>query len=160
MSSSPVHPILIDTSGLIAAANTNLWPAVCDNLKLTTTNVCEHELARHVRDKNEYAPQDSREYQLHHGSQKTLDVMDEGDVPITTVNCVPRPHGSDAGEESLRRQLSQDPDPYDSYPHGRRRSSVNSTDAPKPKRVDTCSRTTVPLLPTQGQGRDQSTRVL
>lgn len=110
--SSPIHPILIDTSGLIAAANTKLWPAVCDNLKLTTTNVCKHEITRHVRDKSEYAPEDSRQYQLHHGSRKTLDVMDEGDVPITTVNCVPRPHGSDAGEESLRRQLSQDSDPY------------------------------------------------
>lgn len=110
--SPSVHPLLVDTSGLIAAANTQLWDKVCDNLQMTTTNVCEHELRRHVEEKSEYAPEGSREHQLHHGSQKVLEAIDEDDIPISIVTCVPRPHGSDAGEESLRLQISQEPETY------------------------------------------------
>lgn len=112
MSSSPVHPLLIDTSGLIAAANTSRWDEICNNLTMTTTNVCEHELRRHVEEKSEYAPEGSREHQLYQGSRKVLEAMDEGDIPISIVTCVPRPHGSDAGEESLRIQVSQNSGPY------------------------------------------------
>ena len=106
------HPILVDTSGLIAVANTNLWPSICDQLTLTTTNVCEHELKRHVEETNEYAREGSREQRLHRGSRKALDALEDDDVPFTSVPCIPRPHGADAGEESLRRDIAQHSDDY------------------------------------------------
>lgn len=106
------HPILVDTSALIAVANTSLWPNVCDQLTLTTTNVCEHELKRHVEETNAYAKEGSREHQLRRGSQRVLEVLEDDDIPFTSVACVPRPHGADAGEESLRRDIAQHTDTY------------------------------------------------
>lgn len=112
MSSAVRHPILVDTSALIAVANTNLWTDICNQLKLTTTNVCERELNRHVEENNEYAQEGSREYQLRYGSQNALDALADDDVPFTSVPCVPRPHGADAGEESIRREVVQNTDEY------------------------------------------------
>lgn len=106
------HPILVDTSAFIAVANTDLWSEICDQLRLTTTNVCEHELKDHVERTNAYANEGSRERQLRNGSQRALDAIDNDDIPFTSVACVPRPHGADAGEESLRREIDQSPDSY------------------------------------------------
>ncbi|WP_244605248.1 hypothetical protein [Halorussus halobius] len=47
------HPIIADTDALIAVANTSLWPRITGHLRLTTTNVCYHELERHVRETSE-----------------------------------------------------------------------------------------------------------
>lgn len=52
------HPVLVDTSGLIAAANTDLWDRLRDEIRFATTNVCEQELRRHVRESSEYAPEE------------------------------------------------------------------------------------------------------
>lgn len=112
MSSAVRHPILVDTSALIATVNTNLWTEIRNQLRFTTTNVCEHELSRHVEDNSEYAREGSREYQLRWGSQKALDALEDDNTPFTSVTCVPRPHGADAGEESLRREIAQNTEEY------------------------------------------------
>lgn len=113
MTSAERHPILADTSALIAAANTGLWNQVCDHLRLSTTNVCRQELERHVRSTSEYAEEGCREHQLHHGSKRVLVALEDDRTPFTTVTCVPRPHGEDAGEESLRIELTQHPQDYE-----------------------------------------------
>jgi predicted nucleic acid-binding protein len=113
MSSSAVrHPILVDTSALVAIANTDLWTEIRNQLTFTTTNVCEHELRRHVEENSEYARKGSREYQLRRGSQKALDALEDDNTPFTSVTCIPRPHGADAGEESLRREIAQNTEAY------------------------------------------------
>lgn len=107
------HPILADTSALIAVANTALWPEVRRHLAISTTNVCRQELERHRRTASEHAPDGSRESQLHHGAVAVLGALDDDSLAFTTATCVPRPHGEDAGEESLRIELLQQPDAYE-----------------------------------------------
>lgn len=113
MVSAERHPILADTSALIAVANTELWDDVRRRLLISTTNVCQQELERHVRTASEYADEDAREYQLHHGSRRALDALGDAETPWSTITCVPRPHGEDAGEESLRIEVTQQPDDYE-----------------------------------------------
>lgn len=106
MVSEPRHPILADTSSLIAVANTNQWDKLAASLALTTTNVCKHELKNHV-DSNRHAPNGSREQYLKHGSQRVLDHVDDESSSWSCVTVVPRPHGPDAGEESITQELSE-----------------------------------------------------
>ncbi|MFC7080268.1 hypothetical protein [Halorussus caseinilyticus] len=107
------HPIIVDTDALIAVANTGLWPRLTDNLHVTTTNVCYHELERHVREKSAYAPEGTRERWVHDGSETALrPFADEENGAFTTVSCVPRPHGEDAGEKAVRREVEQNATTY------------------------------------------------
>ncbi|WP_241658464.1 hypothetical protein [Halorubrum sp. BOL3-1] len=106
------HPIIVDTDALIAVANTELWSRITENLQLTTTNVCYHELKRHVREMSEYAPEETRERWVHGGSKRALKPFDDGDISFTTVPCVPRPHGEDAGEKSLQTEIEQHTELY------------------------------------------------
>jgi hypothetical protein len=69
-----------------------------ERLKLTTTNVCKHELQNHVNS-NRYPPEGSREHHLKQGSQRVLDHLDDDDSSWSYVTVVLRPHGPDAGEE-------------------------------------------------------------
>jgi len=102
------HPVIVDTDALIAVANTSLWFDITARLKLTTTNVCVQELKRHVRENSEYAPKGTRERWLHRGSQQALEPFeDEENTSFTTVPCVPRPHGEDAGEKSVKNEIEQ-----------------------------------------------------
>jgi len=101
------HPIIVDTDALIAVANTSLWSRITDNLQLTTTNVCYHELNRHVREMTEYAPEGTRERWVHQGSKKAVEPFDDEGTSFTTVPCVPRPHGEDAGEKSIQTEIEQ-----------------------------------------------------
>lgn len=120
----PPYPVLIDTDALVALANSPLWEEITDNIGLTTTNVCRHELERHREETNEYAPEGSRPHRLHHGSVAALEALEDPAVPFETVASVPRPHGADAGEASLRQHLGQHPDAVDLVvmmdAHGRR----------------------------------------
>ena len=68
MASDPRHPLLADTSSLIAVANTDQWGVLAESLALTTTNVCKHELQNHVNS-NTHAPEGSREQYLRRASQ-------------------------------------------------------------------------------------------
>ena len=111
MASDPRHPLLADTSSLIAVANTDQWDVLAESLALTTTNVCKHELQNHVN-ANTYAPEGSREQYLKRGSQRVLDHLNEDSSPWSCVTVVPRPHGPDAGEESLKQELSEHGDSY------------------------------------------------
>jgi hypothetical protein len=86
---------------------------VPDQLGLTTTNVCKQELKRHVENTRETAPEGSRPYRLHHGSRAALDALEDVETPLTQVTSVPRPHGADAGEESLRQEVVQNPEAVD-----------------------------------------------
>lgn len=107
------HPVIVDTDALIAVANTSLWPRITENLQLTTTNVCYHELKRHVRENSEYAPEGTRERWLHDGCKIALEPFDDDeDESFTTVSCVPRPHGEDAGEKSVKAETEQKTDLY------------------------------------------------
>jgi hypothetical protein len=54
MASDARHPILADTSSLIAVANTEQWNLLKDAINLTTTNVCKHELQNHVSKSSAY----------------------------------------------------------------------------------------------------------
>ena len=107
------HPVIVDTDALIAVANTRLWSKIVTTLNLTTTNVCVHELKRHTREKSEYAADGTREQWIYEGSETALEPFeDDSNQSFTVVPCVPRPHGEDAGEESLRREVTQQPEEY------------------------------------------------
>jgi hypothetical protein len=107
------YPILVDTDALIAVANSPLWPRITEHIGLTTTNVCKQELERHVENTRETAPEGSRPYRLHHGSRAALDALEADETPLTQATSVPRPHGADAGEESLRQEVVQNPETVD-----------------------------------------------
>lgn len=111
MASESRHSLLADTSSLIAVANTDQWELSKDALHLTTTNVCKHELRNHV-DSTTYPPEGTREQYLKRGSQRVLEHLDDDSSPWSYVTVVPRPHGPDAGEESIKRELSEHPDAY------------------------------------------------
>jgi hypothetical protein len=111
MASEPRHPLLADTSSLIAVANTDQWDVLAESVALTTTNVCKHELQNHVNS-NTHAPEGSREQYLKRGSQRVLGHLNEDSSPWSCVTVVPRPHGPDAGEESLKQELSEHGDSY------------------------------------------------
>ena len=111
MVSESRHPLLADTSSLIAIANTDQWELLKDALHLTTTNVCKHELQHHV-DSNKYPSKGSRGEYLKQGSQRALDHLDGESSPWSCVTVVPRPHGPDAGEQSLKQELSKHGDSY------------------------------------------------
>lgn len=107
------HPVVVDTDALIAVANTSLWPRIKENLCITTTNVCCHELRHHVREKSEYASEGTRERWVHDGSENALEPFEmESNESFTSVTCVPRPHGDNAGEESIRREVEQNSEEY------------------------------------------------
>jgi hypothetical protein len=108
------YPLLVDTDALIAVANSSLWETLTEHVGLTTTNVCKQELERHVENTRETAPEGSRPYQLHHGSRAALDALEDDETPLTVVTSVPRLHGADAGEESLRQEVEQNPEAVDS----------------------------------------------
>lgn len=105
--SPPRHPILVDTDALIAVANSSLWAEVSERIGLTTTNVCQAELQRHERENSQRARPGTREHRLHHGSKQALTAVDDDSLPLTRTVTVPRPHGEDAGEVSLSRQVEQ-----------------------------------------------------
>ena len=99
------HPAIVDTDALIAVANTSLWSRIAEHLQFTTTNVCYQELRRHVRETSEYAAGGTREQWLHRGSKRALELFDSDESQsFTVVACVPRPHGEDAGEQSIQRE--------------------------------------------------------
>lgn len=107
------HPVIVDTDALIAVANTGLWRRLTENLQLTTTNVCYHELKRHVRETSEYAPKGTRERWLHDGRKIALEAFnDDENESFTTVPCVPRPHGEDAGEKLVKTEIEQNTELY------------------------------------------------
>ena len=101
------YPVIVDTDALIAVANTSLWPRIVETMQLTTTNVCCHELTRHKRETSEYAPDGTREKWLHDGATTALDAFDDEMDSFTVVSCVPRPHGEDAGEQSIQTEIEQ-----------------------------------------------------
>jgi hypothetical protein len=107
------YPVLVDTDALIAVANSSLWAQLTDHIGLTTTNVCKKELKRHVENTRETAPEGSRPYRLRRGSRAALDALEDDETPLTQVTSVPRPHGADAGEESLRQEVLQNPEAVD-----------------------------------------------
>ena len=107
------YPILVDTDALIAVANSSVWARLTDHIGLTTTNVCKKELKRHVENTWETAPEGSRPYRLRRGSRAALDALEDDETPLTQVTSVPRPHGADAGEESLRQEVLQNPEVVD-----------------------------------------------
>lgn len=121
---APRYPILLDTDALIAVANSPLWDEIIAHIGLSTTNVCQHELKRHREEHSPRAPEGSRPYRLHHGSATVLDALEDDDIPLTRVVSVPRPHGTDAGEQSLRQEVRQTPESVDLVvlmdAHGRR----------------------------------------
>jgi hypothetical protein len=123
-SDEPRYPLLVDTDALIAAGNSPLWDLITEHVGLTTTNVCQQEMKRHREQTSEYAPEGSRPHRLHHGSATVLDALGDDQTPVTRVMSVPRPHGADAGEESLRQLVSQYPEAIDCVilmdAHGRR----------------------------------------
>ncbi|AWB28497.1 hypothetical protein [Halococcoides cellulosivorans] len=108
------YPIIVDTDALIAVANNPLWTEITDHIGLTTTNVCKQELERHRENSRETAPEGSRPYRLYHGSRTALEALADDETPLTQVTSVPRPHGADAGEESLRQEVLQNPETVDS----------------------------------------------
>ena len=106
------HPILVDTSGLIAVGMSSQWETAKASLKLTTTNVCLKELQRHIRETPDYAPKGSRDHRLHEGSKQAVAAFDDDESEFTVVTVVPTPTGEDAGDESLVEELSQNPAAY------------------------------------------------
>lgn len=97
--------LLIDTDALIAVGNTDCWRAVFHGIELTTTYVVKKELERHVKE-GENSSEGSPDWYRYNGSRHALDGIENGSVSL--VNTVPKPHGKDAGEESLRIQVAQE----------------------------------------------------
>lgn len=87
------HPLLVDTSSLIAVVNIDYWDVLADALSLTTTNGCRSELRNHVTS-NTHAPEGSREQYLRRGSQRVIDHFDDDSSSWSCVAVVLRPHGS------------------------------------------------------------------
>jgi len=54
---------------------------------------------------SEYAPEGTRERWVHDGSKKALKPFNDEDKSFTMVSCVPRPHGEDAGEKSIKTEI-------------------------------------------------------
>jgi hypothetical protein len=107
------HPVIVDTDALIAVAHTSLWSPITETLNLTTTNSCYQELKRHVRNNSVHAPEGTREWWLHHGSKKAIQAFDDDETnALTVVTCVPRPHGEDAGEKSIKTEIEQHTEDY------------------------------------------------
>ena len=106
------HPILTDTSALVALGMNDYWETAKATLMVTTTNICRTELKRHVRNNPEYAPNGSREYRLHHGSKRVLEAFDDDKYAFSSITVVPAPNGPDAGDKSLVSEVSQHPDAY------------------------------------------------
>jgi hypothetical protein len=111
MASDTRHPILADTSALIAIGNTDQWNVLKDAIRLTTTNVCQHELRNHVNS-HAYPPEGSREHYVKRGSQRVLKQLTEESSPWSCVTVVPRPHGPDGGEQSLKQELAEHASSY------------------------------------------------
>jgi len=80
---------------------------------VTTTNVCYHELTRHIRETSEYSPEGTRGKWLHDGSTTAREPFDDDtNDSFTVVSCVPRPHGEDAGEQSIQTEIEQHLETY------------------------------------------------
>ncbi len=93
------------SSVCLSLAPTSEW----DGLPLAT---CQHELKRHVRELSEYARDGTKEQWVHDGSERALEPFDDDDNSFTTVPCVPRPHGEDAGEKSVKTEIEQNTERY------------------------------------------------
>lgn len=111
MGETPRHPLLVDTSSLVAVANTDLWDLLSGTLAVTTTNVCKAELKSHV-DSATHPPEGSREWYLERGSRRALACLEDPDTAFSSVTVVPRPHGPDAGETSLQQEIAAHPAAY------------------------------------------------
>lgn len=77
---------------------------------MDTTYVVKKELERHVED-GKTSPEGSRDRYRYEGSKGALEGIDNGSLSL--VNTVPKPHGKNAGEDSLRIQIAQQGDEYD-----------------------------------------------
>jgi hypothetical protein len=104
------NSLLIDTDALIAVGNTDHWKAVFHGVGMTTTYVVKGELERHVKE-GKNSPEGSPDWYRYNGSRRAIDGIENGSISL--VNTVPKPHGKDAGEESLRIQVSQEGEEYD-----------------------------------------------
>jgi len=102
--------LLIDTDALIAVGNTDCWEAVFHEVGLTTTYVVKGELERHIKE-GKNSPEGSPDWYRYNGSRRAIEGVDSGSISL--INTVPKPHGKDAGEESLRTQVAQEGDRYD-----------------------------------------------
>jgi hypothetical protein len=91
---------------------TDCWESVRECLKLTLTNVVKNELQQHVRQTPNHPMEGTRDYRLKTGSERVLDALDDDDVAFSVVTSVPRPHGEDAGEQSLVQELENNSSAY------------------------------------------------
>ena len=102
--------LLIDTDALIAIGNTEIRDTVFFEISMDTTYVVKKELERHVEE-GKTSPEGSRDRYRYEGSKGALEGIDDGSLSL--VNTIPKPHGKNAGEESLRIQIAQQGDEYD-----------------------------------------------
>ena len=104
-----VHPLLIDTDAIIALANSNCWSVVVQNVGLTTTQACRHELQSHRRQGSEFARKGSRSYRRHRGATNALDSLNDRDTVFNDVPCHVSDSHSDSGEGSIAYLVEQHP---------------------------------------------------
>jgi hypothetical protein len=108
--SSNIHPLLIDTDAIIALANSNCWSAVVQNVGLTTTQACRHELQDHRRGGSEFAREGSWSYRRHRGATNALDSLNDRNSVFNDVPCHVSDIHSDSGEGSIAYLLEQHSD--------------------------------------------------
>jgi hypothetical protein len=108
------HPILVDTSTLIATANTDLWDDIRTAVPMTTTNVVQGELERKRRKTPTHTIDGTDDHWIRRGCERALAAIDASpdEVPLTVLTVVPRPSGDNAGEASLRQVLEEDAAPF------------------------------------------------
>ncbi|MCX2818636.1 hypothetical protein EGH25_04625 [Haladaptatus sp. F3-133] len=130
--------LLIDTDALIAIGNTELRDTIFFNIRMDTTYVVKKELERHVKE-GKASPEGSRDRYRYEGSKHALEGIEDGSLSL--VNTVPKPHGKNAGEESLRIQIAQQGDEYDAVfvMDGDGRDSIRKTAEPNGYGVKTPS---------------------
>ncbi|RRJ27813.1 hypothetical protein [Halocatena pleomorpha] len=70
-------------------------------------------MKRHRRETPTYAVEGSRDHWLYNGSNTAIEPFEDDTIEaFSVVTCVPRPHGEDAGEESIRREIEANPGAY------------------------------------------------
>jgi predicted nucleic acid-binding protein len=85
------HPVLVDTSSLIAIANTTHRDLFASSVHITTTNVCWHELKHHAGSYT-YSPEESRKNYLKTGRERVLEYLSADEMTFSCVTIVPRHH--------------------------------------------------------------------
>jgi hypothetical protein len=99
------HPILVDTSSLIAFCKTSYDEFLFGNLAMTTSNICNEEVKR------QKGPSDELEHRT--ACQRYIDLLSQEKNPDIHYTGDYKPYVEDQGEKSLEDIFRHHPDAVD-----------------------------------------------